>query len=113
MKENQHMPRPQRDGATIAYFTEHDLPPCRVVHRHDRTVELTWVVDDCDDRYVRVTSSVHGDDHVLVCRNSRVVEACVLGTLEEIFSWVSSHLTAMFESILSREHGALARGESA
>jgi hypothetical protein len=98
-----------RDDATIAHFEKHGLQPARVAHRHDGTVELTWHVDDCDDRYVRLTSSARGEDHVLVSRDLRVVEACVLDDREEIFAWVYSHLVTLSKSVLDRERGVLAQ----
>jgi hypothetical protein len=103
------MRRAQRDGETIAYFAERDLPPCRVVHRHDETVELTWRVDDCYERYVRVTSSVRGDEHVLVCRDLRTVAAAVLDARGEIFDWVRTHLQRLREAFLNRLHGTVSQ----
>jgi hypothetical protein len=97
--------RSQRDFDTITYFADRDLYPARVVRRHDGTVEFTWRVDDCDDRYVRATSSVHSDDYVLVSRNLQTVDARVLKDRWEIFEWVSSHLAGMVKAILVRLHG--------
>jgi hypothetical protein len=97
--------RSQRDFDTITYFADRDLHPARVVRRHDGTVEFTWRVDDCDDRYVRATSSAYGDDYVLVSRDRRVVDACVLQECWEIFDWVSSHLAGMVKASLVHLHG--------
>lgn len=99
------MVRSQRDIDTITYFADRDLHPARVVRRHDGTVEFTWRVDDCDDRYVRVTSSVHSDDYVLVSRNLRTVDASVFRDRREIFEWVSSHLAGMVKACLVHLHG--------
>jgi hypothetical protein len=100
----------KRHGEVVACFTARNLSPAKIVHRHDGTVELTWHVDDCDERYVRVTSSVHGDDHVLVSRNLRVVEACVLQGCEEIFDWVSARLVGLFNSRSQRQVGPVLEG---
>jgi hypothetical protein len=97
--------RSQRDFDTFTYFADRDLHPVRVVRRHDGTVEFTWRVDDCDDRYVRATSSAHSDDYVLVSRDLRVVDACVLQECWEIFDWVSSHLSSMAEKNVVRVYG--------
>jgi hypothetical protein len=88
--------RHQSDFDMITYFADRALHPVRVVRRHDGTVELTWRVDDCDDRFVRVTSSVHGAEYVLVSRDRRHVDACVLQDCREIFDWVSLHLAVAF-----------------
>jgi hypothetical protein len=98
--------RPQRDAATIAYFEERSLAPGRVAHRYDGTVELTWHVDDCDERYVRVMSSTRGSDHVLVSRDRRVVDAVVLAGAGEIFEWVKAHLEVLSKSSLESRRGA-------
>jgi hypothetical protein len=88
------------------YFSSRHLGPNRRCSRYDATLELTWHVDDCDDRYVRLTSSVEGDDCVLVSRDLRVVEACVLQDQEEIFRWVRSHLVSLSKSSLNHRYGA-------
>lgn len=83
-----------------SFFRGRGLSPTKLVARHDGTSELTWHVDDCDDRYVRATSSARGGDHVLVCRDLRAVESVVLGDRAEIFDWVSSHLVGLARSSL-------------
>jgi hypothetical protein len=101
-----------RDDATVAYFEERGLQPARVSHRFDGTVELTWHVDDCDERYVRLTSSAHGEDHVLVARDLRAVDACVLDDRREIFDWVSSRLVLLAAASRGQQRGVEARGEA-
>jgi hypothetical protein len=98
-----------RDDATVAYFEGRGLQPARVVHRFDGTTELAWHVDDCDERYVRVTSSVHGEDHVLVARDLRAVDACVLDDRREIFDWVSSRLVRLAAASRGQQRGVEVR----
>jgi hypothetical protein len=95
-----------RDDATVAYFEERGLQPARVSHRFDGTVELTWHVDDCDER------SAHGEDHVLVARDLRAVDACVLDDRREIFDWVSSRLVLLAAASRGQQRGVEARGEA-
>jgi hypothetical protein len=106
------MARSMRDSATVAYFAERSLGPSREVRRYDGTADLTWHVDDCDDRYVRATSSVYSDDYVLVSRNLRFVECRILGSIGEIFEWVKSHLVRLSKSSLDSQHevASLAEG---
>ena len=92
----------------IQYFWDNDLPPTRHVVRHDGTVELVWHVDDCDERYVRATSTQRSVDYVLVSRNLREVASAVLSDLREIHSWVRSHLVDMVEKKLNHVHGKAA-----
>jgi hypothetical protein len=105
------MVRSVRDSATVAYFTERSLGPSREVRRYDGTADLTWHVDDCHDRYVRATSSVYSNDYVLVSRNLRLVECCILGSIGEIFEWVRSHLAGLSRSSLDLQHSVASPGE--
>lgn len=75
------------------FFRDRGRGPNRVVRRYDGTLEMTWHVDECDDRYVRLTTSVLSGDCVVVCRDLRDVEADVLGDVGEVFLRVSYYLS--------------------
>jgi hypothetical protein len=89
------MEKIQRNKDLVAVFARGNLVPTRELRRYDGTLDLTWHVDDCDERYVRLTTSSHGDDSVLVVRDLRAVDSVVLSDLPEIFEWVRSRLARL------------------
>jgi len=73
-------------------FDQKNLRPDKVAHRVNGTLSLSWHVDDNDDRFVGVSSSVNFEDFMLLMRDGRKVEAVVLNDADQIVSWVRQRL---------------------
>jgi hypothetical protein len=81
------------------------LWPARTHHHTNDQWSFRWYVDNDDDRYIQMTSSLYSDDFVLLYRDSllREVEAVVLTDPQQIVSWIANKLARL--SINQSPHG--------
>jgi hypothetical protein len=82
-------------------FDQQKLGPNKVAHRANGTMSFSWHVDDNDDRFVGVSSSVRSEDFMVLMRDETKAEVAVLRDVEEIVNWVKSRLNRL------RRHGSL------
>jgi hypothetical protein len=107
---NMTLERDSQIRQLLEAFAKYDVKPIR--GGSDLYYRLTyyWAVDDDDDRYLSLTTSLTSLDLVLLYRDHQQVETKVLNHVDAVIDWLLIHLRRLAKNSASPHAQALKFG---